>query len=532
MIQTPQGRDAGFKQFLLTAAFALACIQAHAQHYVQNAEDREKIEQAIPTKAIVQAGKPRRLLIFTLNVGYGGHPSMAYASEAFTLMGRKTGAFETEVSQDPAVFSRESLKRFDAVFFNNTVGNCFTNADLRRNLLEFVTGGGGLLGVHGTTVAFTRWPGAIEDWPEFGYLIGARGANHKDSDEHIWMKVEDPRNPITRVFGHEGFDYRDEFFRPQGTYSRDRVRVLLSIDSSKCDPNNGQARGNCYRADNDYAVAWIRNYGRGRVFYCTIAHNPYVFWDPKMLQFYLGVLQFALGDLKCPTTPSAKLTPAVIAREQLGWKLGLQSGAGRTFAEDIQAATNLHLAYVGATESQPVSDQPTKLFDPELTDSEREQLRLQLEAAGLRLVSFCLQRVPADETGRRRLIEFCRDLGIETVITPAGVKLSQELERQCRDSGINLAAQYGPATAAEPMSVGAGVCLHWAKWMGAPDAIKRKLLVVRLGPDFGSSENCQSFVAEAARLAVAPIFLVEEPSGAPAVSAFDAACVKLQKGPL
>ena len=155
----------------------------------------------MPAQATVRPARPRKLLIFDLNVGYGGHPSAKVANVAFTLMGQKTGAFETEVSNDPAVFQRESLKRFDAVFFNNTVGNCFTNAELRQNLLEFVTGGGGLLGVHGTSVAFTRWPGAIEDWPEFGVMLGARGANHKASDEHVWIKLDDRDHPLNRVFG-------------------------------------------------------------------------------------------------------------------------------------------------------------------------------------------------------------------------------------------------------------------------------------------------------------------------------------------
>jgi type 1 glutamine amidotransferase len=101
--------------------------------------------------------------------------------------------------------------------------------------------------------------------------------------------------------------------------------VLLSIDTEKTDMNQGQARGNCFREDNDYALAWVRQYGRGRVFYCTIAHNPYVFWDPKMLQFYLAAAQFALGDLSAPTTPSSKLTPAIRAQEKLGWRLGIEA---------------------------------------------------------------------------------------------------------------------------------------------------------------------------------------------------------------
>ena len=45
-------------------------------------------------------------------------------------MGQKTGAFETVVSRDPEVFRPESLRQFDAVFFNNTVGNLFTDPAL------------------------------------------------------------------------------------------------------------------------------------------------------------------------------------------------------------------------------------------------------------------------------------------------------------------------------------------------------------------------------------------------------------------
>jgi len=268
--------------------------------------DRRKIEAAIPAEAPARPAKPRKLLIFDLNVGYGGHASIPFANLAFTRMGQKTGAFQTVVSHEPAVFAPESLKQFDAVFLNNTVGNLFEDPALRKSLRDFVFEGGGLMGVHGTSVAFTKWPGAIEDWPEFGLMLGARGANHRDSRERVFIKLDDPQHPLNRVFNGQGFEYRDEFFRVHDPYSRDRLHVLLSIDTEKTNLDQGQFRGRRERADNDYALAWVRSYGRGRVFYCTIAHNPEVFSDPLMLRFYLGAIQFALGDLPAPTNPSGK----------------------------------------------------------------------------------------------------------------------------------------------------------------------------------------------------------------------------------
>ena len=273
---------------------------------VTDPQERLRIEQALPQKAVVSPKQRRRLLVFDLNVGYGGHRSAQYANYAFAQMGERTGAFEATVTRDPSVFRPESLKQFDAVFFNNTVGNLFQDVPLRQSLRDFVYDGGGLLGLHGTTFAFTWWPGAREDWPEFGVMLGARGGTHRQSDERVVIKMDDPGHPLCAPFGGKSFEYRDEFFRVHEPYSRDTVRVLLSIDTEKTDMSQGKSFGDTVRADNDYALAWVRSCGKGRVFYCTIGHNPSVFWDPVMLRFYLGAIQFALGDLPAPTTPSSK----------------------------------------------------------------------------------------------------------------------------------------------------------------------------------------------------------------------------------
>ncbi|MCX5644836.1 MAG: ThuA domain-containing protein [Phycisphaerae bacterium] len=383
-------------------------------------EEQKRVEAALPAKAFVTPRKPRRLLIFDLNVNYGGHASIRTSNLAFTLMGTRTGAFETEISHDPAVFTPDSLKRFDAVFFNNTVGNCFEDPALRQSLVEFVYAGGGLMGVHGTSVAFTKWPGAIEDWPEFGIMLGARGANHYDSDEHVFIKLDDPTHPIVQPFGGD-FEYRDEFFRVHEPYSRNRVRVLLSIDMSKT-VVQAQPRGNTIRADNDYALAWVRQYGRGRVFYTTFAHNPSMFWDPKMLQFYLAATQFALGDLPAPTTPSAKLTPAIRAQEQLGWRVTLVPAPSTelTLFQTIDKAAGLGLLYVGGCNRQKISQDIPKSFDDQLGSEDLKQIRLKLDAAGVRLLTYRVDPMPPDKMGQRRVFEFARRMGADLFVRDAG----------------------------------------------------------------------------------------------------------------
>ncbi|MHC4325518.1 MAG: twin-arginine translocation signal domain-containing protein, partial [Planctomycetota bacterium] len=94
------------RDFLGGAALAAGLLTA-SRHGIPAAEaqagQRQKIEAAIPKKAFVAPGKKRKLLIFDLNVGYGGHGSIPTANLAFTLMGKKTGAFETVISKNPSV---------------------------------------------------------------------------------------------------------------------------------------------------------------------------------------------------------------------------------------------------------------------------------------------------------------------------------------------------------------------------------------------------------------------------------------------
>ncbi len=74
--------------------------------FVINDGDRAKVMAALPESAPATPREPRKLLIFDLNVVYGGHPSRFYANLAFQEMGKKTGAFEVTISRDPSVFER------------------------------------------------------------------------------------------------------------------------------------------------------------------------------------------------------------------------------------------------------------------------------------------------------------------------------------------------------------------------------------------------------------------------------------------
>jgi type 1 glutamine amidotransferase len=114
------------------------------------------------------------------------------------------------------------------------------------------------------------------------------------------VRVEEPDHPLNQCFGGRGFWVSDEIYKIRAPYSRAKQRILLGLDMTKSENVPG-------RPDGDNPVAWIRDFGQGRVFYSALGHNHHLFWTPRVLRHYLDGIQFAIGDLSASATPSARL---------------------------------------------------------------------------------------------------------------------------------------------------------------------------------------------------------------------------------
>ncbi len=248
------------------------------------------IDQALPESAIVPPNQARSLLVFNLCKGFV-HASIPWADFAITRMGEKTGAFTAVLTGDTRVFQEGNLAQFDAVLFNNTTGELFTDSTLRASLLAFVRGGGGAIGLHAATDAFY-------EWPEYGEMMGGYFLNHP-WDEEVTLRIEEPDHPVTAPFGASTYAVVDEIYQFRDPYSRDRLRVLLSLDVTRLDVE----RDGVQREDGDFAVSWIHAEEAGRVFYSSLGHRYEIFTDPVILRHWLAGIQYALGDLTAEDSP-------------------------------------------------------------------------------------------------------------------------------------------------------------------------------------------------------------------------------------
>lgn len=282
------------QKLVICCAVAIGALATPA--IAQTPEELQKIKDALPKSATVKPAKARKLLVFSLATGFK-HESIPYGEKAFELMGQSTGAYQPILSKEMSVFEPANLKQFDAVLMNNTTGELFTTPSLQQSLVDFVKSGKGFAAIHSAA-------DCCYTWPSYGDIIGGYFDGHPwNADSKVSIKIDDPKHPVAKAFGDAGFDITDEIYQFKDPYSRHKLRVLTSLDNEKTDMN----RKGLKRADKDFAVSWVRKFGEGRVFYCSLGHNKHIFYDARVLQHYLDGIQFALGDLKADAEPIASI---------------------------------------------------------------------------------------------------------------------------------------------------------------------------------------------------------------------------------
>lgn len=267
------------------------------------------VEAVAPTGPTVKADR-RKVLVFSLRTGYD-HKVMPHVDRVFEVLGQKSGAFETKVTVDLEQLMLENLAAYDVLVLNNNCSkgprrNLFLDElesspkysdlsederqaksdALERSLQEFVSGGKGLVVIHGA-------PTMLNNSAKFTEMVGAAFDYHPPNQE-VTVRTVDENHPLVAAFHGKGpFVHRDEPYCFNGAYEQLDFRPLLRMDIEGMNDSRKRV-GDIVRY-----VAWIKPYGKGRVFYCSPSHFPESYQSATMLQFLLDGVQYAAGDLKC-----------------------------------------------------------------------------------------------------------------------------------------------------------------------------------------------------------------------------------------
>jgi uncharacterized protein len=290
-----QGRIALFTSLLLMAVTAS-----------MSGQNQMAVDPSLPPPPHEKQIRLKHILVIGQTKGFE-HDSVSDGMAAIYNMGRETGLWDAMLRTDTELLTKKDLGRnaknldyFDAIVFVSTTGELDLDDGQKKDVMSFIKDDGkGFVGVHAALDTNYKWP-------EYGEMIGGWFDQHPWSTFNAPIINEDPNFPAVRHFP-KGFLKYDEIYQPK-EWSRDKVNVLLSLDASKLNYANNPR---IHRTDHDFAVAWDKMHGKGRVFYSTLGHTQEAWSDPDIRKMYFEAIKWVLGMTEGSTASHPRpATPA------------------------------------------------------------------------------------------------------------------------------------------------------------------------------------------------------------------------------
>ncbi|MHC4520477.1 MAG: ThuA domain-containing protein [Planctomycetota bacterium] len=205
----------------------------------------------------------KRVLIVT-GVDYPGHKWRETTPVLANAIGHDE-RLDVSITEVPNDLAGSDLGDYDTIvlhFMDWEVPDPGPTA--RTNLQKFVHAGGGLVLVHFAC-------GAFQEWDEFGVLAGrAWDPNLRGHDPHgaFIVEIADAEHPITR--GMTAFETTDELYT---CLAGETPIHILATARSKVDQK-------------DYPMAFVLQYGKGKVFHCVLGHDVKALANPAVGELF------------------------------------------------------------------------------------------------------------------------------------------------------------------------------------------------------------------------------------------------------
>ena len=215
--------------------------------------------------------KTLKALILTGN----NHPAHPW-KETTALIKRtlESGPFQADVSTTIHDLYQYDLTDYDVLVMNycnwNDPGQLHDSAKART--IRYLQNGGGMMIIHFANGAFhySLPNAAASDWPEYRNIC-RRVWDHQSNSTHepfgkFKVKITGEKNDIIK--GLKNFSTTDElYFNQKGDAP---IRPLLTAFSKT--------------TGKDEPLAWVYNYGEGRIFQTLLGHNSESFLSPVFLE--------------------------------------------------------------------------------------------------------------------------------------------------------------------------------------------------------------------------------------------------------
>jgi type 1 glutamine amidotransferase len=272
---------------------------------------------AFSTSRAAEENPPRRLLFFHRSAGFqhsvveekDGQPCYA---ETVLVPICKEHRWDLVSTKNGEIFTPENIAAFDAFLFYTTGdltapaatdGSKPMSNEGKDAFLEAIKNGKGFVGFHCAADTFHSQGDQaaaqpVEQRDPYINMLGGEFIVH-GSQQKATMNVVDPKFPGAASL-------MPNFIKHEEWYSlknfADDLHVLL-VNETK------GMQDKCYERP-PYPASWIRNHGKGRVFYTSMGHREDVWTSPQFQSLVIGGISWAIGDAKANVAPNIEqVTP-------------------------------------------------------------------------------------------------------------------------------------------------------------------------------------------------------------------------------
>jgi uncharacterized protein len=232
--------------------------------------------------AAAQEKKKYKILFITQSKGFK-HGSvnrkdpagLAPSEVSVTEIAKESGLFDVECTQDASVLTADKLKELDAVMFYTT-GNLPITPEAFTAFEDWLKSGKAMIATHSATDTFGGFR------PYFSLINGTFDGHPWGSGETVPMTNHDAAHVTAKMLGEE-FSFKDEIYQYKN-YDPTAVRVIYSINMAKSKTKQPY----------HVPVSWVRESGKGRLFYTNLGHNESTWAMPLFKQHLLTGIRWAL----------------------------------------------------------------------------------------------------------------------------------------------------------------------------------------------------------------------------------------------
>ena len=139
--------------------------------------------------------------------------------------------------------------------------------------------------------------------------------------------------------------------------------------------------------------------------------------------------------------------PQARAASQENWRLGMQAYTFNrfTFFEAVDKTKALGLGYIEAYPGQTLSkEKPDVKSDHNMSSETKAEIKRKLQDAGVKLVNYGVVSLPNSEAECRKVFNFAREMGIETIVSEPPEEAFDLIERLCKEYNIKVAIHNHP----------------------------------------------------------------------------------------